>query len=99
MSKNKNFSDTAASRYSLALYELAEEEKDIKKIEEQASALLNLIIKSKNFESIIRNPTNKKEEQIKIINILSANYNFTNLLKNFLCFLVEKRRLFFYKIF
>ena len=95
MSKNKNFSDTAASRYSLALYELAEEEKDIKKIEEQASALLNLIIKSKNFESIIRNPTNKKEEQIKIINILSANYNFTNLLKNFLCFLVEKRRLFF----
>ena len=95
MSKNKNFSDTAASRYSLALYEIAEEIKKVEEIENQSSSLIKLIDQSKDFESIIRNPTNKKEDQISIIIKISENYNFNKLLKNFLCFLVEKRRLFF----
>ena len=95
MSKNNTFSDTAASRYSLALYELAEENKSVKEIEDQSSALIKLIDESKDFESIIRNPTNKKEDQISIINKISEHYNFNNLLKNFLCFLTTKRRLFF----
>ena len=60
MSKNKNFSDTAASRYSLALYELAEENKHIQEIEDQSFALINLIDESKDFKPIVRNPTNKK---------------------------------------
>ncbi len=97
MSKNKNFSDTAASRYSLALYELAEENKYVQEIEDQSSALVKLIDQSEEFESIIRNPTNKKEDQINVINKIAENYNFNILLKNFLCFLVEKKRLFFLK--
>ncbi len=97
MSKNKTFSDTAASRYSLALYELAEEEKNVQEIEDQSSAVVKLLDNSEDFESIIKNPTNKKEDQINIINKISENYNFNILLKNFLCFLVEKRRLFFLK--
>ena len=97
MSKVKNFSDTATSRYSLALYELAEEIKNVQEIENQSSALIKLIDQSKDFESIIRNPTNKKKDQINVINKISENYNFNGLLKNFLCFLVEKRRLFFLK--
>ena len=68
MSKNNTFSDTAASRYSLALYELAEENKSVKEIEDQSSALIKLIDESKDFKSMIRNPTNKKEDQISIIN-------------------------------
>ena len=95
MSKDKKFSDTAASRYSLALYELAEESKYVQEVEEQSFALIKLIDVSKDFESIVRNPTNKKEDQINIINKISENYNFNILLKNFLCLLVEKRRLFF----
>ena len=95
MSKNKNFSDTAASRYSLALYELAEENKHVEEIEDQSLALIKLIDESKDFESMVRNPTNKKEDQINIINKISKNYNFNIFLKKFLCFLVEKRRLFF----
>tara|TARA_B100001996_G_scaffold357298_1_gene321159 strand:+ start:1764 stop:2321 length:558 start_codon:yes stop_codon:yes gene_type:complete len=97
LSKNKNFSDTAASRYSLALYELAEENKYVQEIEDQSSALVKLIDQSEEFESIIRNPTNKKEDQINVINKIAENYNFNILLKNFLCFLVEKKRLFFLK--
>ena len=95
MSKDKKFSDTAASRYSLALYELAEENKNVQEVEEQSFALIKLIDESKDFKSIVKNPTNKKEDQINIINKISEHYNFNILLKNFLCFLVEKRRLFF----
>ena len=95
MSKSKNFSDTAASRYSLAFYELAEENKHVQEIEDQSSVLIKLIEDSKDFESIIRNPINKKEDQINVINKISEHYNFNILLKKFLCFLVEKRRLFF----
>ena len=97
MSKNKTFSDTAASRYSLALYELAEEEKNVQEIEDQSSAVVKLLDNSEDFESIIKNPTNKKEDQINVINKIAENYKFNILLKNFLCFLVEKRRLFFLK--
>ena len=95
MSKDKKFSDTAASRYSLALYELAEENKHVQEIEDQSSALINLIDESKDFKSIVRSPINKKEDQINVINKISEHYNFNILLKKFLCFLIEKRRLFF----
>ena len=95
MSKNNTFSDTAANRYSLALYELAKESKSVQEIEDQSSALIKLVNESKDFELIVRNPTNKKEDQINVINKISELYNFNILLKKFLCFLVEKRRLFF----
>ena len=95
MGKNNTFSDTAANRYSLALYELAEENKSVHEIEDQSSALIQLIDDSKEFESLIKNPINKKEEQINIINKIAEHYNFNDLLKNFLCFLITKRRLFF----
>ena len=95
MSKNSTFSDTAISRYSLALYELALENNSIQEIEDQSSALNILISKSKDFELLIKNPINKKVDQINIMNKISEHYNFNNLLRKFLCFLVEKRRLFF----
>ena len=81
MSTNKNFSDTAASRYSLALYELADESKNIPEIENQSLALVKLLDKSEDFESIIRNPTNKKEDQINVINKIAENYKFNFWLK------------------
>tara|TARA_Y100000590_G_scaffold120774_1_gene138240 strand:- start:186 stop:743 length:558 start_codon:yes stop_codon:yes gene_type:complete len=95
LSKNSTFSDTAISRYSLALYELALENNSIQEIEDQSSALNILISKSKDFELLIKNPINKKVDQINIMNKISEHYNFNNLLRKFLCFLVEKRRLFF----
>tara|TARA_B100001250_G_scaffold21714_1_gene18387 strand:- start:42 stop:599 length:558 start_codon:yes stop_codon:yes gene_type:complete len=97
LTKNVNFSDTAASRYSLALYELASEKKYVQEIEDQSSALIKLLDESKDFQSIIRNPTNKIQDQINIIVKIAETYNFNTLFKNFLCFLVEKRRLFFLK--
>jgi len=97
LSKKNTFSDAAADRYSLALYELAEENKSVRAIEDQSSALIQLIEKSNDFESVIKDPTSKKEDQINAIIKISEYCNFNSLLKNFLCFLAEKRRLFFVK--
>ena len=44
---------------------------------------------------MIKDPTNSQEDLIKIINNISNNNKFENLLKNFLSFLIIKRRFFY----
>ena len=58
MSKNNSFSATTASRYSLALYELANENNSIDEVEKQSISFLRLIDESKDFSSLIKDPTN-----------------------------------------
>ena len=95
MSKNKGFSITSAERYSLALYELANENNILSQIEDQSSSILNLIVVSKDFSNLIKDPTSNQEDLLKIINDISDNNKFENLLKNFLSFLVTKKRFFY----
>ncbi len=95
MSKNKEFSITSAERYSLALYELASENNVISQVEDQSSSILNLISSSKDFSNLIKDPTSNQEDLLKVINIISENNKFETLLKNFLSFLVIKRRFFY----
>ena len=95
MSKNKDFSDTSVSRYSLALYELAEENNSTKEIEEQSFSLIDLISKSKELKYFIKNPTNNKEDQQKAIIKISKQFKLNQLLTKFLCFLISKRRFFY----
>ena len=64
MSKNKGFSDTAAGRYSLALYELAIENNLVEEIEKNSSSIIQLISSNDNFNSIIKNPTIKREDKL-----------------------------------
>ena len=65
MSKNKGFSITSTDRYSLALYEIATEDNLIKQIEDQSISILNLIVSSKDFSDLIKDPTSNKEELLK----------------------------------
>ena len=95
LSKNKGFSDTSASRYSLALYELAHESNLLTQIEENSTALLNLISKNKDFNNIIKDPTLNRNALTKIVNLISENFKLENLFKNFLGFLIQKRRFFY----
>ncbi len=95
MSKNKEFSITSAERYSLALYELASENNVISQVEDQSSSILNLISSSKDFSNLIKDPTSNQEDLLKVINIISENNKLETLLKNFLSFLVTKRRFFY----
>jgi len=95
LSKNKEFSITSAERYSLALYELASENNVISQVEDQSSSILNLISSSKDFSNLIKDPTSNQEDLLKVINIISENNKLETLLKNFLSFLVIKRRFFY----
>jgi len=95
LSKNKGFSITSADRYSLALYELASDDNVLESVESQSSSILNLILSSKDFSNLIKDPTNNQEDLLKIINIISENNKFEKLLKNFLSFLVIKKRFFY----
>lgn len=95
MSKNKEFSDTSANRYSLALYELANETNSLSKIEENSQALLNLISSSKDFNNLIKDPTVSRNILNQIIDKISNNFRLEVLFKNFLCFLITKRRFFY----
>ena len=95
MSKNKGFSNTSANRYSLALYELAEESNLLTKIETNSVSILNLIGTSVDFNNLIKDPTVSRNELINAINKIFDYLEIENLLKNFTNFLVTKRRFFF----
>ena len=95
MSKNKGFSDTSANRYSLALYELSNESNLLTQIEENSIAFLDLIFKSKDFNNLIKDPTLNREVLTKIVNTISKNFKLENLFKNYISFLIAKRRFFY----
>ena len=76
MSKNKGFSETSAGRYSLALYELATEANVLEEIEIHTTSIINLISSSKDFKSLIKDPTNNKEDQLNALNKISEQYKF-----------------------
>ena len=95
MSKSKGFSITSASRYSLALYELANEGDCLVQVEDQSSSILNLIKSNQDFANLIKDPTSNREDLLKTISNISDNNRFEDLFKNFLSFLVKKRRFFY----
>ena len=95
LSKDTGFSITSAERYSLALFELSEENNLLSQIEDQSSSVLNLINKNEDFSSLIKDPTTNQEDLSKVINKIAENNKFENLFKNFLNFLIQKRRFFF----
>jgi len=95
LSKNKEFSITSAERYSLALFELSEENNLLIQIEEQSTSMLNLINQSDDFRNLIKDPTISHEDLSKVINKIIEINKFDNLFKNFLNFLIQKRRFFF----
>ena len=95
LSNNKGFSSTSANRYSLALYELANESNTLVQCEENSLAFLNLINDNKDFNKLIKDPTISKDTLTNIINKISENSKLDILFKNFLGFLITKRRFFF----
>ena len=95
MSKNKDFSETSAGRYSLALYELALEANSLSEIEIHSASIIDLIFSSEDFKSLIKDPTNNKADQLNALNQISEQYKLNDLLRKFLNFLIFKRRFFY----
>ena len=95
MSKDTGFSISSAERYSLALFELSEENNLLNQIEEQSLSVLNLMSQSKDFLVLVKDPTTSQEDLSKVINKIAENNKFDNLFRNFLNLLIQKRRFFF----
>ena len=66
LSKSTGFSITSAERYSLALYELSKESSLLTQTEEQCSSVLALINSSEDFRNLIKDPTTKKDDLLKV---------------------------------
>ena len=90
-----NLSLLTKNTYSQALFELASENNLTNDIEEQVISILGLINNSMDFKDLIKDPTNKIEDQLKVINKISDQFKFNELLKKFLGFIITKRRFFY----
>ena len=97
MSKNKGFSTTSAKRYSLALYELANETNVLTQIEKNSSALLKLINSNNDFKNLVKDPTISQKVLSTIVIKICESSKLEILFKNFLTFLIKKRRFFYIK--
>ena len=94
MSEN-NTTVTSNNSYSQALFELASENYVLLEVEEQAIAILKLIKDSSEFSDLIKNPTTKNNELIKVMEAIADQNSFNGLLKRFISFLIQKRRFFY----
>ena len=95
MSSKSTFSNSTSKSYALALYQLAEENSELGKVENEMNALKKLLIDGSDFKEMILNPTIKKDEKKNIISTIAQTNNFSQTGKKFLGFLTTKNRLFF----
>lgn len=95
MGSTQLFSNVSANRYANALYELAEEESELIKVEEEILGLNMLIKTCKDFKNTISDPTVDKNEKKKAIMLIADSYNFSKISKKFLSYLIFKRRLYY----
>ena len=95
MSSKSNFSEVAAGRYALALFELGQENSELDRMEIESKNLQNLFKKSSEFIRLVKDPTYKRNEQLEVIKTLNNKFKFTITFLKFLSFLCFIRRLFF----
>ena len=97
MSTNKSFSSETSERYSRALFEVANESKELDNIENEIRNFQILLNSSNEIKNFIQDPTQSVNIQISFINLLTEKLGFSKNLKNFFLLLIEKRRIFFIK--
>ena len=97
MSTNKSFSSETSERYSRALFEVANESNELDKSENDFRNFQSLFNSSSEIKNFIQNPTQNKNTQNSVINLIAEKLSFSKNLKNFFLLLIEKRRIFFVK--
>lgn len=95
MSSKKSFSSEAANRYSLALYELSEENSELLVVEKDVSEILTIFNTNKELKNFIMNPTQSQLNQLLALNKIAIKMNLSKIVKNFLSVLIIKRRIFY----
>ena len=72
MSKNKSFSTETSERYSRALFEVAQESSELEKIENDIKNFASILINSLEIKNFIHNPTQSKDNQNNVLNLLAC---------------------------
>ena len=88
MSSNKTFSSETASRYALALYELAKENSELETVEKDIKEFVAIYNVSEDLKNFIKNPTQAQSSQLDVLNKVSAGMNLSKIIKNFLSILI-----------
>ena len=73
---------------------MANESNTLPSVEENSTAFLNLILSNKDFNNVIKDPTVSRDVLVNIINKITESFKLEILFKNFLNFLILKRRFF-----
>ena len=95
MSSKSTFSNSTSRSYALALYEIAKENSELNKIENEIESLKKLLNDSPEFKEMILSPTVIKDDKKNVILKIAEKNNFSETSKKFLCFIAAKNRLFF----
>ena len=77
MSTNKSFSTETSERYSRALFEVAQEASELEKIENDIKNFAYLLINSLEINNFIQNPTQSKDNQNNVLNLLAEKLNLS----------------------
>lgn len=93
MTSSVKASSAVASRYAVALIDLAEEKKKLDKVEKDLGELAAMIKGSQDLSLLIRSPLAGKMQQEKAMAALSAKAKFQDLTQNFIGVLARNGRL------
>lgn len=83
-----------AERYGAALFDLADERKELDAVAGDLQAMRAMLRDSADFRRLIRSPVLSREEQGKAIAALAEKATLSPLARNFLGLLAQNRRLF-----
>ena len=76
MSSNKSFSTETSERYGLALFEVAKEDNELDKIENDVKNFQSIFQKYPEIKNFLDNPTLSLDSQNKFINLLVENLTY-----------------------
>ena len=83
----------ATRRYARAIFELAREDDRVTEVRREFSELSEVVAESKELRTALLTPLHPVEERKKVLNALAERLNLSTRVRNFLAFLVDKRRL------
>jgi F-type H+-transporting ATPase subunit delta len=85
---------SVAGRYASALFELAKEEGQLARIEEELGEIAAMLDESEDLRRLIRSPVIAADDQARALSALLARAGISGLTANFLRLVAAKRRLF-----
>lgn len=94
MSEPASISTGIAARYATAVYELAKEAGDIKKLEGDIETLSAAMSESADFNALIQSPLYSRADQAAAISAIAKKAGVSDLMANTLALMADKRRLF-----